>query len=118
MRYVILLLCAVLSIAVRADDKIKAVLYVGGGFHDYKTMPKYLADQISALAPITFDIRHVDTPEAMVATFKDPHFGEGYDVIVYDICYGEKWEDEEEHYAGGAGAERGKGWGLGRWFDD
>lgn len=29
-----------------------------------------------------------------------------------------KWEDEEEHYAGGAGAERGKDWGLGRWFDD
>lgn len=29
-----------------------------------------------------------------------------------------KWEDEEEHYAGGAGAERGKSEGWGRWFDD
>jgi len=93
MRPLILLLCALLSIAARAEDKIKAVMYVGGGFHDYKTMPKYLADQLSALAPVTFDIRHVDTPEAMVAAFKDPKFGQGCDVIVYDICFGEKWED-------------------------
>jgi hypothetical protein len=29
-----------------------------------------------------------------------------------------KWEEEEKHYAGGAGAERGKSEGFGRWFDD
>ncbi|KAE8442049.1 hypothetical protein EG329_003906 [Mollisiaceae sp. DMI_Dod_QoI] len=29
-----------------------------------------------------------------------------------------KWEDEEKKYAGGAGAERGKAEGWGRWFDD
>jgi len=29
-----------------------------------------------------------------------------------------KWEDEEKKYAGGAGAERGKSEGWGRWFDD
>jgi hypothetical protein len=29
-----------------------------------------------------------------------------------------KWEDEEKSYAGGAGAERGKSEGWGRWFDD
>jgi hypothetical protein len=30
----------------------------------------------------------------------------------------QKWEDEEKKYAGGAGAERRKGEGWGRWFDD
>src|SRR6185312_7849627 len=35
----------------------------------------------------------IDTPEQMAAVFKDKKFGEGYDVIIYDICYGEKWED-------------------------
>jgi len=29
-----------------------------------------------------------------------------------------KWEEEEKKYAGGAGAERGKHEGWGRWFDD
>ncbi|RDL40273.1 Uncharacterized protein BP5553_00252 [Venustampulla echinocandica] len=29
-----------------------------------------------------------------------------------------KWEEEEKHYVGGAGAERGKSSGWGRWFDD
>ncbi|KAK6592404.1 hypothetical protein H4I95_11795 [Botrytis cinerea] len=29
-----------------------------------------------------------------------------------------KWEEEEKKYAGGAGAERGKESGWGRWFDD
>ncbi|KAF4627806.1 hypothetical protein G7Y89_g10352 [Cudoniella acicularis] len=29
-----------------------------------------------------------------------------------------KWEDEEKKYAGGAGAERGRSEGWGRWFDD
>ncbi|KAF8850992.1 hypothetical protein BDZ45DRAFT_717599 [Acephala macrosclerotiorum] len=29
-----------------------------------------------------------------------------------------KWEEEEKKYAGGAGAERGKVTGWGRWFDD
>lgn len=29
-----------------------------------------------------------------------------------------KWEEEEKKYADGAGAERGKSEGIGRWFDD
>ena len=29
----------------------------------------------------------------MAAAFKDPKFGDGYDVIIYDICFGEKWND-------------------------
>jgi hypothetical protein len=77
----------------RAASPIKAVMYVGGGFHDYKTMPGELTAAMSKIANITFDIKPVATAEEMAAVFKDPKFGEGYDVIVYDICFGEKWED-------------------------
>ena len=57
------LLLSLLPCAIsQAQDKIKAVMYVGGGFHDYKKMPGYLAEKIGALANISFDIKHVDTP--------------------------------------------------------
>lgn len=89
----ILFVCLV-SIA-RADEArpIKAVMFVGGRFHDYKTMPQYLAKQMQSMANITFDIKEVDNAAAMVEQYKDPKFGEGYDVIVYDICFGEDWKD-------------------------
>ena len=76
-----------------AATPLKAVMYVGGGFHDYKTMPGVLTDKMAKLANVTFDIKPVASAEAMAAAFKDPNFGQGYDVIVYDICFGEKWED-------------------------
>jgi uncharacterized protein len=84
-----------LAAGARAQDakKIKAVMYVGGGFHDYKTMPGVLAAKIIELANISIDIKPVADAPAMVAVFKDPKFGEGYDVIIYDICYGEAWAD-------------------------
>jgi len=77
----------------RAAAPIKAVVYVGGCCHDYKTMPGVLTGKMSAVANITFDVKPIATAEEMSAEFKNPKFGEGYDVIVYDICFGEKWED-------------------------
>ena len=68
-------------------------MFVGGGFHDYKTMPGYLAEHVGKFANITFDIKLNEDAAAMAKVFKDPHFADGYDVVVYDICYGEKWED-------------------------
>ncbi len=85
-------LCATTA---RADDakKLKAVMYIGGGFHDYKEMPFVLARQIRTIANVTIDVKPIPTAEQMAAEFKDPKFGEGYDVIIYDICFGEKWKD-------------------------
>src|SRR6185437_5445890 len=90
----ILILCIMSSIT-RADDakKLKAVMYVGGGFHDYKEMPFILAHKISEIANVSIDVKPMPTAEAMAAQFKDPQFGQGYDVIIYDICFGEKWKD-------------------------
>ena len=68
-------------------------MFVGGGFHDYKQMPITLAEKISAIANVSIDIKKMENAEEMAAAFKDPKFGEGYDVIIYDICFGEKWKD-------------------------
>src|SRR5882757_9767801 len=86
---------AVLAAGAQAEDAntLKAVLYVGGGFHDYEKMPAYLVEKVTALANVKIDVKLKKTPEEMVAEYKDPKFGQGYDLIIYDICYGEKWED-------------------------
>jgi hypothetical protein len=75
------------------SPKIKAVMYVGGCCHDYKTMPGMLAEKIAGIASISIDVKLMKTAEDMAAEFKDPKFGQGYDVIVYDTCFGEKWND-------------------------
>jgi len=76
-----------------AAAPIRAVMYVGGGFHDYKQMPVTLATQIEKLADVHIDIRHVDSAAQMKAAFQDPSFGKDADLIIYDICFGEAWED-------------------------
>src|SRR5206468_2077775 len=91
-----LCLC-MLALTSRADDakpaKLKAVMYVGGCCHDYKKMPNVLAEKIGELASVAIDVKLMNTAEEMVAEFKSPTFGQGYDLIIYDICFGEKWED-------------------------
>jgi hypothetical protein len=72
---------------------LRALMFVGGCCHDYKTMPGYLTQKVSGLANVTFDIRPMASAGEMAAAFADPKFGQGYDVIVYDICFGEAWED-------------------------
>ena len=95
----VLALCLALLVApyARADGAkpppLKAVMYVGGGFHDYKKMPGMLAEKIGALANVAIDIKLMNTAEEMAAEYKRPEFGQGYDVVIYDICFGEKWED-------------------------
>lgn len=93
----ILITSAFVSTLACADDAppapLKAVMYVGGCCHDYKKTPAMLAEKIAELANITIDIRLMNTAEEMKAAFHDPKFGQGFDVIIYDICFGEKWKD-------------------------
>ncbi len=89
-----LCLCFVITPLTRAEEaKLKAVLYVGGGFHDYKKTPPLLAEKISELASVKVDVKLMNTAEEMAKEFANPKFAEGYDVILYDICFGEKWTD-------------------------
>ncbi len=91
-----MLLCLTLCCGLaKGEDakKIRAVMFVGGCCHDYKQMPVTLAQKISELANVSIDIKPMATAEAMAAAFADPKFAEGYDLIIYDICFGEKWKD-------------------------
>lgn len=97
MTRVLTLICAALFLFGSAQSapaaKVRAVMYVGGGFHDYKKMPAELAEQISKRADIQIDIRHIEDAAHMAAEFKSPSFGKNCDVIIYDICFGEAWSD-------------------------
>jgi len=88
--------CAFLTLlftTIAAADPLRAVMYVGGCCHDYKQMPGVLAAQVEKLADIKIEIRHIDDAAHMAAEFKDSAFGKGVDLIIYDICFGEAWED-------------------------
>jgi hypothetical protein len=92
--YVIaVLLCFTTVCSAQQARPLRALMFVGGCCHDYKKMPGYLTGKISELANVTFDIRPMASASEMAAVFADPKFGQGYDVIVYDICFGEAWED-------------------------
>jgi hypothetical protein len=80
---------------VQAAEKetLKVVMFVGGGYHDYKQMPKTLAKKIEELVNVEIDIKPVATAEQMAEIFKNPKFAEGYEAIIYDICFGENWKD-------------------------
>ena len=90
-----ILLSLLLGVAAAAAEpaKLKAVMYVGGCCHDYKTMPHLLADKISQIASVSIDVKPMADAPAMVAEFARPDFGKGYDLIIYDICFGENWKD-------------------------
>lgn len=89
------LFLACLAPQARADDAkpIKALMLVGGCCHDYKTMPGVLTEAIGHSANVHFDVKLLKTAEEDAALLRDPHFADGYDVVVYDICFGEKWKE-------------------------
>jgi type 1 glutamine amidotransferase len=58
------------------------VLYVtGGGYHDYKKNSPFQAQKINELVNASVDVKFG------LEQMGDAKFGEGYDVIVYDICF-------------------------------
>ncbi|HEV2969536.1 MAG TPA: ThuA domain-containing protein [Pirellulales bacterium] len=75
------------------NEPLKVVMFVGGGYHDYKQMPRVLAKKIEELANVKIDVKPVATAEEMADIFKNPKFANGYDAVIYDICFGEKWKD-------------------------
>jgi hypothetical protein len=72
---------------------IKALMLVGGCCHDYKTMPGVLTAAIEKSANIQFQIKLLETAEDDAVLLRNSHFADGYDVVIYDICFGEKWKD-------------------------
>ncbi|HAM73518.1 MAG TPA: hypothetical protein DCM86_17940 [Verrucomicrobiales bacterium] len=66
---------------------LKALLFVGGGYHDYATLGPHLSSKLSGLANVTFTLR--ETFESL----HNPRFADGFDVVVYDWCFDEAPDD-------------------------
>jgi type 1 glutamine amidotransferase len=72
------------AVQVAEAAKLKALWTSGGRAHDYATRAPLLTEKISQYANVSFKV--VNEPNAKV--FRDPGYAKGYDVVVYDICYG------------------------------
>jgi type 1 glutamine amidotransferase len=81
--------------AADAAEPLKALFVTGGGYHDYHKLTPILTAGMAKHANATFDVKMCDKPEQLIDLLKDPKLGEGYDVIVYDMChadiYGDDW---------------------------
>lgn len=85
---VCLLLAFACIISISAEEKtaakpLKALLFVGGGYHDYEKLAPHLTNRIGQLVPIQFDVK------TNLEALKNKNFADGHDVVVYDICYDE-----------------------------
>jgi len=53
-------------------QKLKAVMYVGGGFHDYKKMRSSWPRRSARSPNVSIDIKSMASAEEMAAAFADP----------------------------------------------
>ena len=87
--FYLLLALAAFVFSISAEEKkaaakpLKALLFAGGGYHDYEKLAPHLTNRIGQLLPIQFDVK------TNLDLLKNKNFAEGYDVVVYDICYDE-----------------------------
>src|SRR5947209_20204916 len=74
-----------------APKPIKALFFVGGGYHDYAKLTPHLTSKLSELANVSFVVKDNFEP------LHDPKFADGYDAIVYDWCFDEAPDDVLEN---------------------
>lgn len=71
----------------RAPAALKAPLNVlfltGGGYHDYEKLAPHLTSSIGGLVNATFETQFG------LEALRNPKFAEGYDAILYDVCFDE-----------------------------
>jgi type 1 glutamine amidotransferase len=61
--------------------KLRALYITGGPYHDFKNLAPLLTTKISEFASVEWQTKW--GPEA----FKNPDFGRGFDVVVYNMCF-------------------------------
>src|ERR1700722_11583608 len=66
-----------------AKPPLKALFVTGGGYHDYAKLVPFLTTNLSQLINIKFDAVYNMDP------LKSDKFADGYDVVVYDVCFDE-----------------------------
>lgn len=68
--------------ALAADQPpLKVLLVSGGGYHDYAKLVPYLTNALAGPAHATF------TTKMDMEILRDPHFADGYDAVIYDVCF-------------------------------
>ena len=95
MKYAIVFLLTMgfLAVGSRAADEpaakpLKILFITGGGYHDYAKQAPFLKQHLEALVNAQIDIVNGGKDShAVPALLSDPKFGEGYDAIIYDLCY-------------------------------
>src|ERR1700733_11298772 len=66
-----------------AKPPLKALFVTGGGYHDYAKLAPFLTTNLSQLVNVKFDVVF------NLDVLKNEKFADGYDVIVYDVCFDE-----------------------------
>jgi len=71
-----------------ADPAPLKVLYItGGGYHDYKKLATVLTEGMAKHAKLEFTVKWD------LETLRDPKLGEGYDCIIYNLCFSESKDE-------------------------
>lgn len=64
------------------------VLYItGGGYHDYQKLTPLLTESMTRHANVVFDVKWGVEP------LRDPHLGDGFDAIVYNLCFADEKDE-------------------------
>jgi type 1 glutamine amidotransferase len=66
-----------------AKTPLKALFVTGGGYHDYAKLVPFLTSNLSQIINVKFDVAFDLNP------LKSDKFADGYDVVVYDVCFDE-----------------------------
>jgi hypothetical protein len=74
---------SLLTIRLDAAERapLKVLLLSGGGYHDYAKLVPYLTNALAAPANATF------TTSFDMELLRDAHFADGYDAVIYDVCF-------------------------------
>lgn len=89
-RFVLITIISVLAFttpdtvhAAGQQPPLKALFITGGGYHDYAKLAPFLTTNLSQLANVKFDVAF------NLDVLKNEKFADGYDVVVYDVCFDE-----------------------------
>ncbi|MCC5908132.1 MAG: ThuA domain-containing protein [Balneolaceae bacterium] len=101
-------------LACTAQSQTYNVLYVtGGGHHDYEEQEEVLRNKLSERLNLVWETDFTagqDRNDYRLARFDDPDWIEGYDAVIYNICFADVTDNDyieritEAHYDSGAAA--------------
>ena len=77
--------------AAAAPKPLKALFLTGGGYHDYKKLAPFLTNSFGERVNVSFDV------DFTMDRLTNKGFANGYDVVVYDLCFDDADPSELEN---------------------